>query len=131
MSYDARIVISCFTFSRNGILIPSRRPAPIGSSDGVSSDFITCTARCHRTRTRSCGPCASAGSILPVDEEPKMPWGLCAGRRIADLSDRYLERLLEKGSALEPSELRAAVEAEASRRRQAAAIAVPELREKH
>jgi hypothetical protein len=62
-------------------------------------------------------------------KSPRCRGGLCAGRRIADLSDRYLERLLEKGSALEPSELRAAVEAEASRRRQAAAIAVPEPRD--
>jgi hypothetical protein len=35
---------------------------------------------------------------MMVDDEPRMPWGMRAGRRIAALSDRYLARLVEKGA---------------------------------
>jgi hypothetical protein len=56
-------------------LIQSRKPSPIGSSDGMSSGRIACIAPCHRTKTRACGPCASIRSNVAFEPSGAHPGG--------------------------------------------------------
>ena len=62
-----------------------------------------------------------------ADEDARMPWGMSAGRRVADLGNRYLTWLSRKGDQLKPDWLRKAVANEIRKRQASAKEAMTEL----